>query len=124
MKKLFLLSLFITFSFCKSQETKVNTVLDVPAFKTEVIGKNVQLVDVRTPDEYSEGHIENALNIDFFDEANFSEKFNKLDKNKPVYIYCRSGARSHKSAMKLEKMGFNKIYDLQGGYMAWKKSGN
>ncbi|MGV6828784.1 MAG: rhodanese-like domain-containing protein [Flavobacteriales bacterium] len=124
MKKLFFISLFITFSFCKSQEEKVNTILDVPSFKTEVIGKNVQLIDVRTPDEYNQGHIKNALNIDFFDNTHFSEKFNKLDKNKAIYIYCQSGTRSHKTAMKLEEMGFNKIYDLQGGYMAWTKSGN
>lgn len=83
------------------------------------LGTDVQLIDVRTEDEFNEGHIENALNIDFFKKENFVKTFNKLDKEKPVYLYCRSGNRSHKSALLLTEMGFKKIYDLKGGFMSW-----
>lgn len=89
------------------------------AYATAVSGKKVQLVDVRTAREYRSGHIKNALNIDFFDAANFNKSFGKLDKNKPVYLYCRSGARSKNAARKLLAMGFSEIYDLKGGYQRW-----
>ncbi len=123
MKKLSLLILFIATSFvASSQEVvqkTVNTVLTVDNFKEVVIGKEVQLVDVRTPDEYHAGKIDDAINIDYFDQENFAKAFEKLDKNKPLYVYCRSGHRSHESAVLLEKMGFKEIYDLEGGYIAW-----
>ncbi|MFK5971845.1 MAG: rhodanese-like domain-containing protein, partial [Flavobacteriaceae bacterium] len=64
-------------------------------------------------------HIKNAVNIDFFQKINFEKSFKKMDKEKPVYLYCRSGARSRKSAFRLVEMGFSKIYDLKGGYMRW-----
>ena len=89
------------------------------AYATAVSGKKVQLVDVRTAREYRSGHIKNALNIDFFDAANFSKSFEKLDKKKPIYLYCRSGSRSKNAARKLLAMGFSEIYDLKGGYQRW-----
>lgn len=124
MKKLFILSLFLILSSCKSQEVKINIILDIASYKNEVVNKEVQLVDVRTPEEYQKGHIEHAININFFEKESFFEKFNKLDKNKKLYIYCASGNRSHKSSIKLEEMGFTKIYDLEGGITAWKAKGN
>ncbi len=123
MKKLPLLLLFVFTSFmATSQEVAQKTIIkvdNVATFKSEVLGKNVQLVDVRTPDEYNEGKIDDAINIDYFDQDNFAKAFEKLDKNKPVYVYCRSGHRSHESAVLLEKMGFKEIHDLDGGYLAW-----
>ncbi len=123
MKKLSLLILFIATSFvASSQEVAqktVNAILTVDNYKEVVIGKEVQLVDVRTPDEYHAGKIDDAINIDYFDQENFAKAFEKLDKNKPLYVYCRSGHRSHESAVLLEKMGFKEIYDLEGGYIAW-----
>lgn len=93
--------------------------LDVTDYKKAVINKDVQLVDVRTAREYRRGHLGNALNIDFYSKSRFETAFNKLDKSKPVYLYCRSGHRSRKAAMKLIAMGFNKIYDLEGGLNNW-----
>jgi rhodanese-related sulfurtransferase len=95
-------------------------ILDAAAYAKAILGKKVQLVDVRTADEYRGGHIKNALNIDFYNSGNFIEAFEKLKKDQPVYLYCRSGARSQKAARKLVNMGFSQIYDLQGGYMRWK----
>ena len=78
----------------------------------------VQLIDVRTPEEFREGHIDGAVNIDLFSD-DFSGAFAKFNKNQPVYIYCRSGNRSQKAAVKLSEMGFQTIIDLRGGFKAW-----
>ncbi|MEY8021071.1 rhodanese-like domain-containing protein [Muriicola sp. SD30] len=95
-------------------------VLEVDAYKKAVNNNDVQLVDVRTPREFKGGHIARALNIDYFNSWAFKEGFEKLDKSKPVYLYCRSGNRSLKAANKLVKMGFEKVYDLKGGILKWK----
>ncbi len=88
--------------------------------KTEVIGKNVQLVDVRTPGEYEAGHIDDAINIDIMNRETFAEKFAEFDKEKPIYIYCKLGGRSNKASKVLEELGFETIYDYSGGYGEWK----
>ncbi|WP_055443039.1 rhodanese-like domain-containing protein [Lacinutrix himadriensis] len=82
----------------------------------------VQLVDVRTPKEFKSGYIETAQNIDFFSPT-FDEDILKLDKDKPVLLYCKSGGRSAKCAEKLQLAGFTKIYDLEGGISRWKHEG-
>jgi rhodanese-related sulfurtransferase len=94
-------------------------VLDKNAFKAAIRQKKVQLVDVRTPREYKGGHIGKAINIDLFQGSSFKQAIEKLDKSKPVYLYCRSGSRSKKAAQKILDMGFEKVYDLKGGYMHW-----
>lgn len=104
----------------KSETTNQIEILDVDTFNKSIAAKNVQLIDVRTGFEYKSGHIENAVNIDFFDRSNFNENFAIFDREKPIYLYCRSGNRSQRAAKKLIKIGFKKIYDLKGGYKAWK----
>lgn len=79
-----------------------------------------QLIDVRTPEEYGAGHIDNAANINFYD-PNFKSDIGKLDKNKTVFIYCRSGGRSGQATEIMKTMGFKEIIDLSGGYMNWGK---
>ncbi len=81
------------------------------------------LVDVRTEDEYNSGYIENSLNIDYFSNE-FSVNADKLDKNTPIILYCRSGNRSSMSANKISKLGFNEIYNLEGGILEWIEEGN
>lgn len=83
---------------------------------------NATLLDVRTPDEYAAGHIGKAINIDWLNDG-FTDKVQKLDKSKPVLIYCLSGARSHKAAVKMRDMGFQ-VTELQGGIRAWTDSGH
>ncbi len=119
MKKLSILLLFVLTSFVATSQEVINTVLTIENFKEVVVGKEVQLVDVRTPDEYLAGKIDDAINIDYFDQETFKKEFEKLDKNKAIYVYCKSGHRSHESAVLLEEMGFKEIYDLEGGYIAW-----
>lgn len=87
-------------------------------FKSQVEGKDVQLVDVRTPKEFAQKHIEGAINIDFY-SGKFNIEFNKLNKEKAVYLYCRSGSRSRQTSNRLAAMGFKEIYDLQGGILKY-----
>jgi len=82
------------------------------------LSNNIQLVDVRTPNEYKTGHITNALNINYYDQ-DFSMQIGKLDKSKPIYVYCRSGVRSKYSSEILKKLGFKTIYNLKGGILNW-----
>ncbi len=117
-KKVFLLLVIIIAFTSYAQNTK-NIILDVADYKEVVVGEAVQLVDVRTPKEYQEGFIDDAINIDYLNQVTFNTAFEKLDKNKPLYIYCRSGNRSQKSAKLLLDLGFTEIYDLKGGYIAW-----
>lgn len=84
------------------------------------INRNIQLVDVRTPKEYNEGHIGKATNIDY-NAADFEANVQKLNKNKRVYLYCRTGNRSAKAAEKMRAMGFRKLYVLPVGMDGWKK---
>ena len=122
MKKILLPLLFLSSTILISaQQTEKIQVIDVANFKEAVVGKTVQLVDVRTPEEYNAGYIDNAINIDYFDQEKFKQAFKKLDKDKPVYVYCRSGSRSNMSAIILKELGFTKLYDLDGGYIAWCK---
>ena len=79
------------------------------------------LVDVRTPEEFEMGHLENALNINWFD-ADFVQRFNEIDKDKTIYVYCKKGGRSAKAQDKLRSMGFKNVIDLEGGYDAWLES--
>ena len=95
-------------------------VLDAKTYAKAISDSKVQLVDVRSPVEYQSGHIKSAVNIDFFDSVNFERSFGKMNKEKPVYLYCRSGSRSRRASHKLVRMGFAKVYDLKGGYMRWK----
>jgi len=103
------------------QQIIINKKLVAIDFKTNIENKSVQLIDVRTPKEFKEGHIKNAKIINFFD-ADFLTQMNKLKKDKPLYIYCRSGNRSGKAAAKLKELGFKEVYDLQGGILDWGKN--
>ena len=79
---------------------------------------NAQLLDVRTPEEFSGGHLKNAKNSDIQGEQ-FRQDIRKLDKAKPVFVYCMSGGRSSQAADALAKQGFKEVYNLDGGYMKW-----
>ncbi len=80
--------------------------------------KNQTIIDIRTPQEFVSGHLENAININYYDST-FLEQISKYDKSKPIFIYCRSGNRSNSASKKLSNIGFKQIYDLQGGITNW-----
>lgn len=105
------------FSFFKSSE-KIKS-LTAADFKEVIRNPEVQLVDVRTPEEYGQGSIDNALLIDICSQ-NFEKNVEKhLDVSRPVAVFCRSGARSMQAARILEKKGFSAVYNLRGGIMGW-----
>jgi rhodanese-related sulfurtransferase len=98
------------------------SVLSPDDFEAKALQVGVQLVDVRTPAEYQTGHIANATNINFNDPS-FKANMEKMDKSKPIAVYCAAGGRSGKSAALLTQMGFKTVYDLQGGMGAWRAKG-
>ncbi|MCE3295731.1 MAG: uncharacterized protein K0R65_1445 [Crocinitomicaceae bacterium] len=115
MKKLVLL-LFLLISGLSSGQQ----LLSPAKFKKGIAKKDIQLVDVRTNKEFEAGHIGDAQNINYF-AAGFKEQINKLDKEKPVYVYCQGGGRSGAAAKMLVEMGFKEVFDLEGGYDDWKE---
>lgn len=84
--------------------------------------KALQLVDVRTLEEFKDGHIKGAIIIDYY-KADFKIQLDRLDKSKPIAIYCTVGWRSGKALKMLKKLGFNEAYDLDGGIVLWQKKG-
>ncbi len=81
-----------------------------------------QIVDVRTPSEFKSGYIAGAKNINYYDD-DFAQQIALLDKTKPVAVYCAKGGRSASAAEEFTKLGFSKVFDLQGGMSAWKAAG-
>lgn len=111
-----IIGLFLqTYAF--SQINDGITVLSAAEFSKVIKVDSIQLIDVRTPEEFREGHLGNALNVDFLDPETFYIEVNNLNKERPVYLYCRSGNRSGKATLKLDSLGFKSIYDLKGGYI-------
>ena len=82
----------------------------------------VIVLDVRTPEEFKEGHIEGAVNIDF-NGKDFAAKVKKLDPAKPVLVHCQGGGRSGRSLPVLEQVGFLQIYHLHEGFGEWEAAG-
>ncbi|MFC2011237.1 rhodanese-like domain-containing protein [Chloroflexota bacterium] len=80
------------------------------------------ILDVRTPEEFTDGHIENAINIDFYSET-FRDELDNLDKNKTYLIYCHSGSRSGKALNIMKGLNFKEVYNVSGGIMAWNAEG-
>ena len=103
---------------CKS-EVKEGATLPPVEFQQKVseVG-TTQLVDVRTPEEFNAGHIEGAKNFNI-DDAAFESQVATLDKTKPVLVYCKAGGRSSTAAKKLKELGFQEVYELDGGMMSW-----
>lgn len=83
--------------------------------------KNIQLVDVRTKSEFNQGHINNAMNIDFLKDNFLKQSLSSLDTTKAVYLYCRTANRSKKAANLLKLSNFREVYYLKGGYTEWIK---
>jgi len=80
---------------------------------------NTVILDVRTPDEWAEGIIENSIMINILDPQSFMLEIEKLDKNKNYYVYCRSGARSGQACQVMNSIGINVANNLSGGILEW-----
>jgi rhodanese-related sulfurtransferase len=120
---LFLATLFIIgAASCTSQTAQKNadgfTDLDVSGFKKKMAEPGIVLIDMRTPEETAQGMIEGAGQIDY-EAATFEAEVAKLDKSITYLLYCRSGRRSGEACTYMAKQGFNSLYNLKGGYLAW-----
>ena len=80
---------------------------------------SLSIIDVRTPGEFSQGHIQNALNINWNSDE-FDKEIALLDKSKTVFVYCLSGGRSSSAAEKMKELGFKQVFELNGGMMKWR----
>lgn len=126
MKPKFLSLLLVPFLFlsCQGQTTEAVHTVDVKSYAEKLkANENRQLLDVRTPEEYNSGHIDNAVNVNWNGD-NFVAEASKYDKSKPIFVYCKVGGRSAKAADKLAELGFKEIYNLDGGVMKWDAAGN
>ena len=113
MKKILII---LTFLSCSQKNSNIH-ILEKEDFQI-LLNKDVQLIDVRTPNEYRNGFIANAENINF-KSKDFLSQISKLDKSKPVLLYCSAGGRSAKASKIFDSLGFKEIYDLKGGYLSW-----
>lgn len=122
MKKLIALT-FITliFTSCTNGLTQDGkTTLSVTEFARKLTElPTAPILDVRTPDEYSKGHLTHALNYDW-NGTEFEKQLASLDKTKPVFVYCLSGGRSSAAASKMRSSGFTQVYEMDGGMMKWR----
>jgi len=113
---------FIVFS-CTGQTSPAIKTIDVSSYSEKIKATpNAQILDVRTPEEYATGHIENSDNVNWLSDS-FVLRTDKYDKTKPVFVYCKSGGRSAKAADKLAELGFKTIYNLNGGMLKWEAAG-
>ncbi len=121
-KSLLLFTFLLCTSFFSFAQKRTTKTLDVNEYETSLKEiKNVQLIDVRTPEEYSSGHLTDAQNVNYYD-TDFREQLNLLDKSKPTFIYCKSGSRSASAMETMEELGFTELYNLKGGIMAWQSA--
>jgi rhodanese-related sulfurtransferase len=115
------MSIFSSIFGLNAQQLDGVEVLEPNAYKNAISNNSLQHIDVRKNREYNSGQITEAINIDISNRKNFQQYFEKLDREEPVYLYCRSGSRSQSAAKLLVQLGFKTVYDLQGGYLNWKK---
>jgi len=122
---------FFSLSSCTGMAQKENTtvqevtntykIVSVDDFNAALENEEApQLIDVRTANEFANGSIPNAKNLDLLD-GSFQNAMNSLDKNKPVYVFCAVGGRSGKASKLLKENGFTQVVDLKGGYKGWIK---
>jgi rhodanese-related sulfurtransferase len=126
----FVVLVFISWLTMRVQSTKTNDpvlkTVSVVEFRTEYDNlktDNAVIIDVRTQGEFNDGHIINAINIDFDNIDSFNAEINKLDKNIKYLIYCRSGNRSTQALAIMQDKGFQNVLNLKGGINSWTEAG-
>ena len=124
LKIILIAALFLAASACSVREDSFRTDLGVGEFSAIVEKGGVTLLDVRTPQEFGEGHIPGALNVDYLaSEEDFTARFKAACASEdPVAVYCRSGRRSAAASDSLRAAGYS-VYNLEGGFNAWKAAG-
>lgn len=116
---IYVIAIFLSSHYCTAQRESNISIIEYVQFIEVVKDQNIQLIDVRTSKEYNEGYIAMAKNIPIKKRKKFKTAVQKLDKEKPIYVYCYSGVRSKRSTRILRKLGFKSIYDYRGGWKEW-----
>ena len=116
-KNIFIITAIFMMAFASCDSKKEIKSIKSNEFRTEIMTPDIQLVDVRVPEAFNEGHIPGAKNLDFTSE-HFDDMMKQLDKKKPVAVYCRGGRQSMEAAEKLQDAGFEVIH-LDGGILTW-----
>lgn len=98
--------------------TTIDTAQSAALIEQHQGDKQFSIIDVRTPEEYAEGHLTGSQMIDYYD-ADFADQLQQLDKDKTYLIYCRSGGRSGRTLKLMEQMGFSSVYNMSGGFSRW-----
>jgi rhodanese-related sulfurtransferase len=135
MRNIYLLVAFFVFVSCKEKANNVSTESTPTGASTEInqvetvsvdqakslisSTNDLVILDVRTPEEVSQGTLPNATIIDI-NSPNFESEVLKLDKSKPTLVYCKAGGRSTKACEMMNKAGFEKLYNMKEGYSNWK----
>ena len=117
-----LLLMTIVASACSSTGVAVSPVSPAEAAAVIAAGSDVVVLDIRTPQEFNEGIIEGAINIDFY-ESSFAATLDTLDKDAEYVVYCRSGNRSSQARKTFESLGFTNVTEIEGGIVDWYASG-
>lgn len=112
----------VAITSCNNASAQQSHLLEPQQLLDKVNNEDVHFVDVRTPMEFNQGHIEGAINIDFM-ANDFADQLKQLDTDKPIVIYCRTGRRSGLTTRTLVEIGFKDIYDLKGGTISWQRQG-
>ena len=121
MKKLIaLIGSILLLAGCSSTSSAID--LSVTEFSSKVAEAGVITLDVRTPGEYAEGHLEGAQLIDF-QSGNFENEISSLDKNATYAVYCRSGNRSGQAVKVMQDAGFTNVFNMNGGVIDWANAG-
>lgn len=108
--------------FAQESENDQTTIkrVDKKAFETAIESGDYILFDVRTVEEYMDGHIEGAKSLNVLDDQ-FDKTISNIDKSQKYLIYCKSGGRSAKALQKMKEAGFTHVLELEGGYQNWTK---
>jgi rhodanese-related sulfurtransferase len=122
MRVLIFISFLILLVF-NSQAQIISVSLPVNDFDSIISMENVQILDVRTLEEYNTGHLKESMQADWYNQRQFEERIKSLDKTRPVYVYCLTGVRSEAATEMLIKNGFTSVFDLKGGLVAWNQAG-
>ncbi|WP_316839397.1 thioredoxin domain-containing protein [Pedobacter gandavensis] len=113
---------FLLFSTSAIAQSNSKTIPAVEFQNQLKTNSKAVILDVRTPEEFNTGHLEQAKNLNIYDQS-FKAQISELDKTQPIYVYCKGGGRSANAVKQMQELGFTKIYELKGGIMAWEQNG-
>ena len=109
-------------------ESQIQIIEDIRAKEAHALilknkdNQTLVILDVRTPEEFAGGHLENAVNLDYHSKT-FEDTLNELDRNKTYLVYCQVGVRSGRALRLMKKIGFREAYNLAGGIVYWGEAG-